>query len=55
MNHGSFDVKPSYRDLNLNGGNAAFQLIIGMGIALAMLVVAIVVAQRRKVSGVIEP
>jgi hypothetical protein len=34
-------------DLNLNGGEAAIHLIVGVGIALAMLFMGIVVAQRR--------
>ena len=34
-------------ELNLNGGEAAIHLIVGVGIALAMLFMGIVVAQRR--------
>ena len=36
------------QDLNLNGGTAAIQLIVGIGVMLAMLLGGIVVAQRKR-------
>jgi hypothetical protein len=36
------------QDLNLNGGTAAIQLIVGIAVMLAMLLGGIVVAQRKE-------